>query len=505
MAQQCLQSWGATVHNVSGTIPSRVARLASFTAFFSTLLIYSPNVMVLQSFDRAILTGYFAEPYLVCAFVAAVVIGVLAYRYGFRFDEIIGCRAAVVGSCALYVIATIGYMLVVMGAPSLGSVLAVVCALGVGVTLIPVVYAWSRVLSDLDLCAAVLMIALVGGATALINLALMYATPVVAGVLFSALTLAGVIYPLANVAAAEKPAVLVAVPATEPPSALHLKAFFSVMGMSLLGMVISSFAMGVQPVFLFGNAIDAQRVGMLVGCVALLPLAYMRNKQPIYTFIYQVYLPVAAAAALVLCVLLATDFARDVALAGVYAFYCMVSGVAVAATCAIANAREFSRGFVFAALIGSFCASGLLGIFLGARIQSLAASNGMVLVILTALYGCGMLLVGCIKSWRLIAHPSGSSQMEACDGGSGSGVRPETFEDRLARVASEASLSPRETQIVGYVGRGHSSVYVAKTLLISESTVYSHVRNVYRKLGVSSREELIQLLNAPASSEANAQ
>ena len=69
----------------------------------------------------------------------------------------------------------------------------------------------------------------------------------------------------------------------------------------------------------------------------------------------------------------------------------------------------------------------------------------------------------------------------------------ETLDQRIARLARDSGLSPRETEIVGYVGRGHSSVYVAKTLLISESTVYSHVRNVYRKLGVSSREELIQL------------
>ena len=52
--------------------------------------------------------------------------------------------------------------------------------------------------------------------------------------------------------------------------------------------------------------------------------------------------------------------------------------------------------------------------------------------------------------------------------------------------------------MLSFVGRGHSSVYVAKTLLISESTVYTHVRNLYRKLGVTSREELIQLLNSRA-------
>ena len=77
-------------------------------------------------------------------------------------------------------------------------------------------------------------------------------------------------------------------------------------------------------------------------------------------------------------------------------------------------------------------------------------------------------------------------------------VSAESFDERLARLASTAGLSPREAEVLSFVGRGHSSVYVAKTLLISESTVYTHVRNLYRKLGVTSREELIQLLNSRA-------
>ena len=70
----------------------------------------------------------------------------------------------------------------------------------------------------------------------------------------------------------------------------------------------------------------------------------------------------------------------------------------------------------------------------------------------------------------------------------------DTFFKRKAEEIGDAfRLSPREREILGYIGRGHSSVYIAKTLVISENTVYTHVRNIYRKTGADSREELLEM------------
>lgn len=51
--------------------------------------------------------------------------------------------------------------------------------------------------------------------------------------------------------------------------------------------------------------------------------------------------------------------------------------------------------------------------------------------------------------------------------------------------------APREREILGYLGRGHGIAFVAATLVISESTVRTHVKSIYKKLGVNGREELL--------------
>jgi DNA-binding NarL/FixJ family response regulator len=54
-------------------------------------------------------------------------------------------------------------------------------------------------------------------------------------------------------------------------------------------------------------------------------------------------------------------------------------------------------------------------------------------------------------------------------------------------------LTAQETQIAGLVRQGMSNKDVAARLFISPRTVDFHLRNVYTKLGISSRTELAAL------------
>ena len=55
--------------------------------------------------------------------------------------------------------------------------------------------------------------------------------------------------------------------------------------------------------------------------------------------------------------------------------------------------------------------------------------------------------------------------------------------------SGETVLSERETAVLDAVARGLSNREIGRQLWISEQTVKFHLRNVYRKLGISSRTE----------------
>lgn len=72
------------------------------------------------------------------------------------------------------------------------------------------------------------------------------------------------------------------------------------------------------------------------------------------------------------------------------------------------------------------------------------------------------------------------------------GESPE--ESALDAVATRYGLSRREREVLGYLARGRSVPYIAEKLTIAESTVTSHSRSIYRKTGVHSRQQLIDLV-----------
>ena len=68
---------------------------------------------------------------------------------------------------------------------------------------------------------------------------------------------------------------------------------------------------------------------------------------------------------------------------------------------------------------------------------------------------------------------------------------------RVASLAQTHELTEREAEILSYLARGFNSTYIASCLLISSNTVRTHIRNIYRKLDVGTRGDLLALISRP--------
>ena len=72
-------------------------------------------------------------------------------------------------------------------------------------------------------------------------------------------------------------------------------------------------------------------------------------------------------------------------------------------------------------------------------------------------------------------------------------TQEENLDEMVARIAAKDALSARETEVLGYLARGRSQPYIRDALVLSKNTVASHVKHIYQKLNVHSRQELLDL------------
>lgn len=61
------------------------------------------------------------------------------------------------------------------------------------------------------------------------------------------------------------------------------------------------------------------------------------------------------------------------------------------------------------------------------------------------------------------------------------------------KMQESYGLTPRETEVLGYLIEGRSHPFIRDELHISKGTVDTHVRHIYEKTGISSKQELISL------------
>ncbi|MGN0704228.1 MAG: response regulator transcription factor [Lentihominibacter sp.] len=70
-----------------------------------------------------------------------------------------------------------------------------------------------------------------------------------------------------------------------------------------------------------------------------------------------------------------------------------------------------------------------------------------------------------------------------------------TLKDRINDVCEQYKLTPRERELMELIYAGMSNKEIAETLFLSESTVKTHIYNIFRKLEVKNRVGVICIIN----------
>lgn len=68
----------------------------------------------------------------------------------------------------------------------------------------------------------------------------------------------------------------------------------------------------------------------------------------------------------------------------------------------------------------------------------------------------------------------------------------------IALIAVDRQLTTREREVLIFLVRGRDVRHISNTLMVSVNTVRTHIQNIYNKLGVHSRQELIDYVESYA-------
>lgn len=73
-------------------------------------------------------------------------------------------------------------------------------------------------------------------------------------------------------------------------------------------------------------------------------------------------------------------------------------------------------------------------------------------------------------------------------------IQRRPFKERCLAIGARYGLTERETEIMAYVAKGRDTPYIQEALSLSKNTVNFHRKNLYAKLGIHSKQELLDLI-----------
>lgn len=237
--------------------------------------------------------------------------------------------------------------------------------------------------------------------------------------------------------------------------------------------------------------------GMLIMAVILLPVVYALRKRNLVPIFYWLVFPLIASVLIVLDTFPENNPLAFAGSAGVY-FFCTV--VFLFSLALLVMLVQNSEGSPYLPIIlaeitlavACLCGVAVANIFPDQDVR------GPIVLITATVYFIYVLLTPILLFWQ--SRKSVQAAIVETSATELNPQQPETselpYEDRINAIAATFALSKREHEILELVGKGYNSPYIAAALVISENTTRTHLKNIYRKLGVGSRMEVVDLVNS---------
>lgn len=480
----------------------------AFIAFFATLPLYSPNLVLFFDYGAAeVLMPVFVNTMMLVSVVSGLAAAWIAHRGS---PSVFSKPFVVVGAAVLYLA---GFALFVagLGVEGLGSGVSMgIAGAAVAVGMVVLCIAWGTYLAMFDLRQALFCLAIMVGVASFIEFMLSSIAIETGLVAFGLLLVVGVALPCVKAVSGlldcgygsargvpgdrefgylvDRVSEAGAAKADARVLASSVRRMVSVAVLPFVGLLVFAFVMGVRKFIVF-DMFYVETLGGIIAAVVVLPLCLLKIDRPLLSFLYELFLPVCAVALTVLNSFPFGTAAQWFAASFSYVFYGIIGIIALASLCAMAHAREFPPAFIYGLTVALFMGASFLGVSCGA-VEWFSEGAGPILLVISTMYFGFVVLAPIVSAWKREGADECVDRRER----SAADAQSE-LQARIEEVAVRGELSPRETETLAYLGRGHGIVFIAKTLVISESTVRTHVKSIYRKLGVSSREELLELID----------
>ena len=486
--------------------------LLALSALIATIPIYPVNArlysILLDNAERG-------QDFMLSMVAVAAVLGLLVATRSSQNPEWKGFgKTFTLLAAVAYVCGIAGFIACLLN-PGLPSILVALSGVLGGAGLIPVSLAWIARFSG-DLRSVMVHGALVCAVAAVLNWmgSLLDGVPLV--IMLVGLSAVGVFAPAVLPVRGASAAGAAGAVSAELHGELHdeasdqvipgfaraLKDLLSIIWLPLLGFLVYLFMTNAYEFPRDTIPVSTETISSLLAAALTLGVCLLHYSAPLVITVNKIVIPVCAGICVILGSFPAGTPAFLVGAASVYAPLIFMSIYAAASIVTVSKAGEFPMPFIVGLSVFAAAVISMMGGLLARNFNDVVNFGQLTWVVVVCYVAIITVELG-YSSWKKECAPGdpaeamGNIQDAAKSAGAQeqAELRDQLLTERLNVLAADKALTEREREILDYLARGFTSTYIASCLLISSNTVRTHMYNMYRKLGVTSRSELLALVN----------